>query len=63
MVEVAGLGGLGLSGLNIWAIMSIVSSYEATAAQVPWTLLVPVMPVAGFIIWPIVGPRSQQAAS
>lgn len=63
MAEFAGLGGVILLGLNIWAIVSIVGSSETTGAKVLWTLLVLVMPVLGFIIWLVAGPRSKQMAS
>ena len=62
MVEVAGLVGLILLALNLWAIVSIVGSPETTGAKVLWTLLVLVMPVLGFIIWLVAGPRSKQVA-
>ena len=56
-MEYAGLGGLIILALNIWAIISIFSSGASTGAKVLWTLLVLVLPVIGFIIWLIAGPR------
>jgi hypothetical protein len=61
-MEYAGLGGLIVLALNIWAIISIFGSGAATGSKVLWTLLVLVLPVIGFIIWLIAGPRSAAAS-
>lgn len=59
-MEYAGFGGLILLALNIWAIISILGSGASTGAKVLWTLLVLVLPLVGFIIWFIAGPRGSQ---
>lgn len=59
-MEYAGLGGVIVLGLNIWAIVSIIGSGASTGGKVLWTLLVLVLPIIGFIIWLIAGPRSNQ---
>lgn len=56
-MEYAGIGGLIVLALNIWAIVSIVGSSARTGSKVLWTLLVLVLPVIGFIIWLLAGPR------
>ncbi|KQB96068.1 hypothetical protein AL073_12485 [Loktanella sp. 1ANDIMAR09] len=61
-MEYAGLGGLIILALNIWAIISIIGSGASTGSKVLWTLLVLVLPVIGFIIWLIAGPRSATAS-
>lgn len=61
-MEYAGLGGLIILALNIWAIISIFGSGASTGSKVLWTLLVLVLPVIGFIIWLIAGPRGAAAA-
>lgn len=58
MIEVAGIGGLILLGLVIWAIVSIMGSNASTGRKVLWSLFVLVLPVIGFIIWLIAGPKS-----
>lgn len=58
MVEVAGLGGLIMLGLSIWAIVSIIGSNASTGKKVLWCLFVLILPVIGFIVWLIAGPRS-----
>ncbi|MEQ9695925.1 PLDc N-terminal domain-containing protein [Shimia sp. SDUM112013] len=59
MLEVSGLGGLIILALDIWAIVSIVGSAASTGKKVLWTLLVLLLPVVGFIIWLIAGPRAR----
>ncbi|MGR3806163.1 PLDc N-terminal domain-containing protein [Marinibacterium profundimaris] len=60
-LEITGIGGLILLILDIWAIVSIVNSSATTGAKVLWSLLVLVLPLIGFIIWLIAGPRSSSA--
>lgn len=62
-MEYAGLGGIIVLGLNIWAIISIFGSSASTGTKVLWTLLVLVLPVIGFIIWLIAGPRGANASA
>lgn len=58
MLEVSGLFGLILLGLNIWAIVSILQSNADTGPKVVWVLLIIVLPLLGFLIWLFFGPRS-----
>ncbi|MEL7211356.1 MAG: PLDc N-terminal domain-containing protein [Pseudomonadota bacterium] len=60
-MEYAGVGGFIVLALNIWAIISIFSSSVSTGKKVLWTLLVLILPILGFIIWLIAGPRSSSA--
>ncbi len=60
-MEYAGFGGMIVLALNIWAIISIFSSGVSTGKKVLWTLLVLVLPILGFIIWLLAGPRAQNA--
>lgn len=57
-MEYAGIGGVIILALNIWAIISIIGSGASTGGKVIWTLLVLVLPVIGFIAWFFAGPRS-----
>ena len=56
-----GIGGLIVLALDIWAIVSIIGSGTTTGKKVLWVLLVLILPVLGFIIWLIAGPRSRSA--
>lgn len=46
---------------DIWAIVNIFQSAASTERKVLWTVLVIVLPVLGFIIWLIAGPRTGRA--
>lgn len=59
---VTGLGGLIVLVLDIWAIVSILGSSASTGAKVGWLLLVVILPVLGFIIWLIAGPRGTKSS-
>jgi hypothetical protein len=59
MIEIAGIGGFILLVLNIWAIVSIVGSAASTGGKVIWILLVLIMPILGFILWLLFGPRNR----
>ncbi|KGM50397.1 PLDc N-terminal domain-containing protein [Pseudooceanicola atlanticus] len=61
MLEISGLGGLLILALDIWAIVSIIGSAASTGKKVLWVLLVLILPILGFIIWLIGGPRSSKA--
>ncbi len=58
MTEITGLGGFILLVLDVWAIVSIVSARASTGKKVLWVLLVLILPLLGFIIWFIAGPRA-----
>ena len=60
-MEYAGIGGLIVLALDIWAIVSVIGSRASTGAKVLWVLLILVLPILGFIIWLIAGPRSSRA--
>ncbi len=59
MLEVGGLFGLIVLVLDVWAIVSIVGSSAGVGAKVLWVLLVLLLPVLGFILWLIFGPRAR----
>ncbi len=58
MFELTGFGGLVLLALDIWALVSIIGSSRPTGSKVLWALLVILLPLVGFLIWLIAGPRS-----
>ncbi|SFB11033.1 Phospholipase_D-nuclease N-terminal [Poseidonocella pacifica] len=57
-MEITGIGGLIVLALDIWAVISILGSGVSTGKKVLWVLLVVILPLLGFIIWLIFGPRS-----
>ena len=62
MLEVGGIGGLIVLVLDIWALVSIIGSSASTGAKVLWCLLVILLPLIGFLIWLVAGPRSAATA-
>ncbi|WP_323766154.1 PLDc N-terminal domain-containing protein [Marinovum sp.] len=58
MTEITGIGGFILLVLDVWAIVSVVSSRASTGKKVLWVLLILFLPLLGFILWLIFGPRA-----
>lgn len=59
--EYSGLFGLLVLIADIWAIVNIIGSGASNGKKVVWTVLVILLPIVGFIIWLVAGPRSQRA--
>jgi hypothetical protein len=62
-VRVGGFFGLIVLIADVWAIVNVFGSSASTGAKVVWTVLILLLPVIGFIIWLIAGPRSAKAGS
>ena len=45
--------------LDVWAILKIAQSGASTGSKTLWIVLVLILPVAGFIIWFLAGPKSR----
>jgi hypothetical protein len=58
-VQINGLIGLLILAADIWAIVSVVQSSASTGKKVLWILLVLILPVLGFILWFLLGPRGK----
>lgn len=57
-MQVNGFWGLLVLVADIWAIVNIVQSGATTGTKVLWVVLVVLLPVLGFIIWLIAGPKT-----
>ena len=55
--EVGGLGGLIVLALDIYAIVKIIGSGAGTGSKVVWILVILLLPIVGFIIWLLFGPK------
>ena len=55
--------GLVILVLDIWAIVKIWGSGASTLAKVLWTLGIIILPVVGFIVWLIAGPKGPSPRS
>lgn len=57
-VEINSLFGLIWLLVVIWAIVKVVQSAAAPLPKALWILLLLLLPVVGFIIWWLVGPKA-----
>ncbi len=57
-MEYRGLWGLLVLIADVWAIVNIVQSSAETGKKVLWVVLVIVLPVLGFVLWLLLGPRT-----
>ncbi len=59
-IEVGGLLGLVILIADIWAIVKTFDSPSSTGSKVLWIVLILFLPVLGFILWLIAGPRGRK---
>lgn len=57
-IEVGGIFGLLLLIADIWAIVSTIQSSAGTGAKVLWIVVIILLPLLGFILWLLFGPKS-----
>jgi hypothetical protein len=60
-IQVGGFFGLLVLIADVWAIINVIGSPASNGAKVVWTILILLLPILGFIIWLIAGPRSSKA--
>jgi hypothetical protein len=60
-IQVGGFFGLLVLIADIWAIVNVFGSSASTGGKVIWTVLILLLPILGFIIWLVAGPRSAKA--
>jgi len=60
-LEVGGIFGLLILIAYVWAIIRIAQSGAAPGYKALWIVLVLVLPVLGFIIWLLFGPRDARS--
>jgi succinate dehydrogenase/fumarate reductase cytochrome b subunit len=60
-MQYRGLFGLIVLIADVWAIINIFQSPASTERKVLWTVIVVLLPIAGFIAWYFFGPRTNQA--
>lgn len=58
-VEINGLLGLALLVADVYAIVSTAQSTHSTGGKVAWIVVILLLPVLGFILWLVFGPRSR----
>ena len=58
-----GILGLLVLIANVYALVKTWGSGASTGAKLLWTLLILVLPVIGFIVWLLAGPKGATRAS
>ncbi|GAB4360541.1 MAG: hypothetical protein Kow00114_14260 [Kiloniellaceae bacterium] len=56
-IEIGGLFGLLLLIADVWAIVKTVQSRASTGGKVFWIILILLLPLLGFLIWLLFGPK------
>jgi hypothetical protein len=56
-IEVGGLLGLIILIANIYAIIKVVGSPASTGTKVIWVVVILLLPVIGFVLWLLFGPK------
>jgi len=56
-IEVGGVLGLIVLIADVWAIVKTVQSSASTGGKVVWIVLILILPLLGFLIWLLFGPR------
>jgi len=59
--ELTGIGGFILLALDIWALISVIGSNETTGKKVIWVIVILVLPLIGFLLWLLFGPRAARS--
>ena len=59
--EYTGLLGLLILIADVWAIMNVVGSNSTPGKKAVWVVLVLILPVLGFLIWLMAGPRAHKS--
>ena len=56
-----GIGGLLLLFADVWALIHVAQSDSTPAKKAIWIVLILVLPMFGFILWLLLGPRARRA--
>lgn len=59
-IEIGGLFGLLVLALDIWAIINVFQSGASTLGKVIWIVVILILPVIGFLLWLLAGPRGRR---
>lgn len=55
----SGLWGILVLIADVWAIVNVSQSGASTGNKVLWIVIVIVLPVIGFLLWLLLGPKSR----
>ncbi|MBL8660621.1 MAG: PLDc N-terminal domain-containing protein [Rhodospirillales bacterium] len=48
--------------LDVWAIINVVQSNESMMKKAIWVVVILLLPLLGFLLWIIIGPRKGSTA-
>lgn len=54
-----GLWGLLILIADVWAIVNVLQSTAETGTKVLWVVIIIVLPLIGFILWLLLGPKTR----
>jgi hypothetical protein len=57
-IEIGGLFGLLVLIADVWALVNVLGSSDSTGKKVVWIVLILVLPLLGWLIWLLAGPRA-----
>jgi len=60
-MDVYGISALIILVLDIWAIVSVLTSGVSPGSKIVWVLLILALPLVGMLLWFLIGPRSVAA--
>lgn len=60
-IEINGIFGLLVLIADIWAILKVVQSGSGNGSKVLWIIIILALPVLGFILWFLLGPKAATA--
>ena len=60
-MQYTGVLGFIVLALDIWALISVIGSDASTGRKVIWVLVILVLPLLGFILWLLFGPRAARS--
>lgn len=55
-----GLLGILILILDIWAIVNVIASNNGVLSKIIWVVIILLLPILGFILWLILGPKSKR---
>ena len=60
-VNIVGFWGVILLILDVWALVHVGQSSVTTGKKVLWIVLIILLPLLGFILWLLLGPRARKS--
>lgn len=55
-----GIGGLLLLFADVWALIHVAQSDSTPAKKAVWIVLIVALPLLGFLLWLLLGPRARR---